>query len=129
MVNFLFQLMCYGIMMPIILTERGPVPCEQGVSWQFLVSRHCQPHEAGRSIIIPYYYTGIIIIVIIIIIITGIIIIIVDLWALMCAFYLLRARSYVAADPPFIGIELDISDSGREGCAVSTLTSGSGLAA
>ena len=29
---------------------------------------------------------------------------------------------YVAADPPFIGIELDHSDSGREGCAVSTLT-------
>jgi predicted Zn-dependent peptidase len=29
---------------------------------------------------------------------------------------------YVAADPPFVGIELDHSDSGREGCAVSTLT-------
>lgn len=29
---------------------------------------------------------------------------------------------YVAADPPFIGIEMDHSDSGREGCAVSTLT-------
>ncbi|MCO5603406.1 hypothetical protein L7F22_057556 [Adiantum nelumboides] len=26
------------------------------------------------------------------------------------------------ADPPFIGIELDHSDSGREGCSVSTLT-------
>ena len=29
---------------------------------------------------------------------------------------------YVEGDPPFIGIELDHSDSGREGCAVSTLT-------
>ncbi|KAK9810226.1 hypothetical protein WJX72_007002 [[Myrmecia] bisecta] len=29
---------------------------------------------------------------------------------------------YVTADPPFIGIDLDHSDSGREGCAVSTLT-------
>jgi hypothetical protein len=29
---------------------------------------------------------------------------------------------YVEANPPFTGIELDISDSGREGCAVSTLT-------
>lgn len=29
---------------------------------------------------------------------------------------------YVKADPPFIGIGLDISDSGREGCAVSTIT-------
>eukprot|EP00887_Chlorella_sp_A99_P001378 scaffold8.g1378.t1 len=29
---------------------------------------------------------------------------------------------YVEADPPFVGIELDHSDSGREGCAVSTLT-------
>jgi hypothetical protein len=29
---------------------------------------------------------------------------------------------YVRADPPFIGIELDISDSGREGCSVSMLT-------
>lgn len=29
---------------------------------------------------------------------------------------------YVAADPPFVAIELDHSDSGREGCAVSTLT-------
>lgn len=29
---------------------------------------------------------------------------------------------YVKADPPFISIGLDISDSGREGCAVSTLT-------
>jgi hypothetical protein len=28
----------------------------------------------------------------------------------------------VRADPPFIGIELDISDSGREGCSVSMLT-------
>ncbi len=26
------------------------------------------------------------------------------------------------ADPPFIGVELDISDSGREACSVSTLT-------
>lgn len=31
-------------------------------------------------------------------------------------------RRYVEADPPFIGIELDISDSSREGCTVSTLT-------
>lgn len=29
---------------------------------------------------------------------------------------------YMAGTPNFIGIELDISDSGREGCAVSTLT-------
>ncbi|KAI5069253.1 hypothetical protein GOP47_0015554 [Adiantum capillus-veneris] len=29
---------------------------------------------------------------------------------------------YKKADPPFIGIELDHSDSGREGCSVSTLT-------
>lgn len=29
---------------------------------------------------------------------------------------------YKKADPPFIGIELDHSDSGREGCTVSTLT-------
>lgn len=29
---------------------------------------------------------------------------------------------YMAGTPQFIGIELDISDSGREGCAVSTLT-------
>lgn len=29
---------------------------------------------------------------------------------------------YVAADPPFVAIEFDHSDSGREGCAVSTLT-------
>ncbi|KFM27169.1 putative zinc protease PqqL [Auxenochlorella protothecoides] len=29
---------------------------------------------------------------------------------------------YVEADPPFVSIELDHSDSGREGCAVSTLT-------
>ena len=29
---------------------------------------------------------------------------------------------YVEGNPPFIGIELDHSDSGREGCAVSTLT-------
>jgi hypothetical protein len=28
----------------------------------------------------------------------------------------------VRAEPPFIGIELDISDSGREGCSVSMLT-------
>ena len=31
-------------------------------------------------------------------------------------------KRYVEADPPFVGIELDQSDSGREGCAVSTLT-------
>jgi len=31
-------------------------------------------------------------------------------------------KRYVAADPPFIGIELDISDSGREGATVSTLS-------
>ena len=31
-------------------------------------------------------------------------------------------RRYVQADPPFVAIELDQSDSGREGCAVSTLT-------
>ena len=31
-------------------------------------------------------------------------------------------RRYVEASPPFIAIELDQSDSGREGCAVSTLT-------
>ena len=31
-------------------------------------------------------------------------------------------RRYVEANPRFIGIELDISDSSREGCAVSTLT-------
>lgn len=29
---------------------------------------------------------------------------------------------YVAGQPPFLSIALDISDSGREGCAVSTLT-------
>lgn len=29
---------------------------------------------------------------------------------------------YVEANPPFISIEMDHSDSGREGCAVSTLT-------
>lgn len=29
---------------------------------------------------------------------------------------------YKSANPPFIGIELDHSDSGREGCSVSTLT-------
>ena len=29
---------------------------------------------------------------------------------------------YVEGKPPFIAIELDHSDSGREGCAVSTLT-------
>jgi len=29
---------------------------------------------------------------------------------------------YMDANPSFLGIELDISDSGREGCAVSTLT-------
>ena len=29
---------------------------------------------------------------------------------------------YVDGNPPFIGIDLDHSDSGREGCAVSTLT-------
>eukprot|EP00798_Chlamydomonas_sp_ICE-L_P027064 gene27064-2297_t len=29
---------------------------------------------------------------------------------------------YIQADPPFMAIEIDISDSGREGCAVSTLT-------
>eukprot|EP00884_Botryococcus_braunii_P007566 jgi/Botrbrau1/16810/Bobra.150_2s0037.1 len=31
-------------------------------------------------------------------------------------------RRYVTADPPFISIDLDHSDSGREGCTVSTLT-------
>ncbi|CAL8466878.1 g6414 [Coccomyxa elongata] len=31
-------------------------------------------------------------------------------------------RRYVEANPPFVAIELDQSDSGREGCAVSTLT-------
>lgn len=31
-------------------------------------------------------------------------------------------RRYVEANPPFVTIELDQSDSGREGCAVSTLT-------
>lgn len=31
-------------------------------------------------------------------------------------------RRYVEAAPPFINIDLDHSDSGREGCAVSTLT-------
>ncbi|KAL6754220.1 peptidase M16 inactive domain-containing protein [Haematococcus lacustris] len=31
------------------------------------------------------------------------------------------ARRYAAANAPFVKIELDISDSGREGCAVSTL--------
>ena len=31
-------------------------------------------------------------------------------------------KRYVEADPPFVSIELDQSDSGREGCAVSTLT-------
>ena len=31
-------------------------------------------------------------------------------------------KRYVEANPPFVGIELDQSDSGREGCAVSTLT-------
>ncbi len=31
-------------------------------------------------------------------------------------------RSYVQGQPPFLSIALDISDSGREGCAVSTLT-------
>ena len=31
-------------------------------------------------------------------------------------------KRYVEADPPFVGIELDQSDSGREGCSVSTLT-------
>lgn len=35
---------------------------------------------------------------------------------------MLHASRYAEANPPFIGIELDISDSGREGCAVSTLT-------
>eukprot|EP00897_Mesotaenium_endlicherianum_P002978 jgi/Mesen1/2708/ME000168S01777 len=29
---------------------------------------------------------------------------------------------YKSANPPFLGVELDHSDSGREGCAVSTLT-------
>ena len=29
---------------------------------------------------------------------------------------------YSQQDPPFMGVELDISDSGREGCCVSTLT-------
>lgn len=33
-----------------------------------------------------------------------------------------RLRRYVAGDPRFLSISLDISDSGREGCAVSTLT-------
>lgn len=31
-------------------------------------------------------------------------------------------RRYVEAAPPFINIDLDHSDSGREGCTVSTLT-------
>jgi hypothetical protein len=31
-------------------------------------------------------------------------------------------RRYVEADPPFVAIELDQSDSDREGCSVSTLT-------
>lgn len=31
-------------------------------------------------------------------------------------------RRYVEANPPFVTIDLDQSDSGREGCAVSTLT-------
>jgi hypothetical protein len=32
------------------------------------------------------------------------------------------ACRYAEGEVPFIGIDLDISDSGREGCAVSTLT-------
>lgn len=31
-------------------------------------------------------------------------------------------KRYVEGEPPFMGIEIDTSDSGREGCAVSTLT-------
>lgn len=31
-------------------------------------------------------------------------------------------RRYVEGDPPFVSIDLDISDSSREGCSVSTLT-------
>ncbi|MCO5603407.1 hypothetical protein L7F22_057557 [Adiantum nelumboides] len=33
-----------------------------------------------------------------------------------------HTTSHCRTDPPFIGIELDHSDSGREGCSVSTLT-------
>lgn len=36
----------------------------------------------------------------------------------MCA----TIRRYVDTNPGFMAITLDISDSGREGCAVSTLT-------
>uniref|UniRef100_A0A383WE33 Peptidase M16 N-terminal domain-containing protein n=1 Tax=Tetradesmus obliquus TaxID=3088 RepID=A0A383WE33_TETOB len=41
---------------------------------------------------------------------------------LLSAFQFRINQRYVRADPPFIGIELDISDSGREGCSVSMLT-------
>lgn len=41
---------------------------------------------------------------------------------LLSVFQFRVSKRYVAADPPFMGIELDISDSGREACAVSTLT-------
>ena len=40
----------------------------------------------------------------------------------LCVLHFRMGARYVAADPPFTSIEMDHSDSGREGCAVSTLT-------
>eukprot|EP00879_Flechtneria_rotunda_P011618 GHRR01012135.1.p1 GENE.GHRR01012135.1~~GHRR01012135.1.p1 ORF type:complete len:964 (+),score=341.69 GHRR01012135.1:177-3068(+) len=41
---------------------------------------------------------------------------------ILAAFQFRMNQRYVRADPPFLGIDLDISDSGREGCCVATLT-------
>ena len=40
----------------------------------------------------------------------------------LCVLHFRLGARYVEADPPFTAIEMDHSDSAREGCAVSTLT-------
>jgi predicted Zn-dependent peptidase len=45
------------------------------------------------------------------------------LWRVIMSVFQFRVgRRYMAGDGPFVAIDLDISDSAREGCAVSTLT-------
>lgn len=40
----------------------------------------------------------------------------------LCVLHFRLGARYVEANPPFTSIEMDYSDSAREGCAVSTLT-------
>jgi hypothetical protein len=41
---------------------------------------------------------------------------------MLCVLHFRLGARYVEANPPFTSIEMDYSDSAREGCAVSTLT-------